>query len=166
MRPKGSAKELEVRRLLGVKILSEGKSVREVARLIGVWPGSVQRWKEAKKKGGMEALKAKPHPGRKAKLSAKQKEELKRILLKGPRAAGFPTELWTCPRVAEVIERHFGVRFHVDYVWYILRSLGWSCQKPERRARERNEEAIELWRRRRWPHIKKGSKTAPKHRFR
>jgi transposase len=103
----------------------------------------------------MEALKAKPHPGRKPRLSSRQKERLKKILLRGPLAAGYPTDLWTCPRVAEVIERTFGVKYHPDWVWYILRSLGWTCQKPEQRARERDEKAIRHWRSVDWPRIKK-----------
>jgi transposase len=155
MRPKGTAAELEVRRRLGAKLLAEGKGVREVARLVGASPSSVERWKQAVEQGGPEALRAKPHPGRRPYLTARQKERLKRVLLKGPGAAGYPTDLWTCPRVAEVIARRFGVRYHPDHVWRLLQSLGWSCQKPERRARERDDEAIRRWRETEWPHIKK-----------
>ena len=155
MRPKGTAAELEVRRRLGAKLLAEGKGIREVARLVGASPSSVARWKQAVEQGGREALRAKPHPGRRPYLTARQKERLKRVLLKGPLAAGFPTDLWTCPRVAEVIARRFGVQYHPDHVWRLLQSLGWSCQKPERRARERDDEAIRRWRETEWPHIKK-----------
>jgi transposase len=102
-------------------------------------------------------LASKPHPGRTPYLDAEQKQRLVEILLKGPLAAGYPTDLWTCPRVAEVIAREFGVHYHVDYVWQVLRDLGWSCQKPEQRARERDEKAIERWRKREWPRIKKGA---------
>jgi len=133
----------------------EGRGIREVARLVGASPSSVQRWKEAINTGGMEALKAKPHPGRTPRLSSRQKERLRKILLKGPLAAGYSTDLWTCPRVAEVIERYFGASYHHGHVWYILRSLGWSCQRPERRARERDKEAIRRWRNEQWPRIKK-----------
>lgn len=77
------------------------------------------------------------------------------MLLEGPLAAGFPTDLWTLTRVAQVIERHFGVKYHPGHVWRILRDLGWSPQKPERRARERDEEAIERWRKEDWPRIRK-----------
>jgi len=156
MRPKGSAAELEVRRRIAGRLLSKGNGINAVARMVGASPSSVQRWKEAIDKGGMEALKAKPHPGRAARLSDRQKERLKAILLAGPGAAGYPTDLWTCPRVAQVIERRFGVRYDPSHVWRILRSLGWSCQKPERRARERDEKAIERWRKGDWPRIKKG----------
>jgi len=155
MRPKGSAKELEVRRRLAGRLLSEGKGLHEVARLVGASPSSVHRWKEVIRKGGMEALTAKPHPGRPARLSSRQKERLEKILLKGPRAAGYLTDLWTCPRVAEVIQRTFGVKYHPYWVWYILRSLRWTCQKPKRLARERDEKTIQRWRAIRWPYIKK-----------
>jgi transposase len=155
MRPKGSAEELEARRLLAGKLLQEGKGVREVARLTEVSPSSVSRWKEDLEQGGMEALKAKPHPGRPARLTQEQKKALEKALLKGPLAAGYATDLWTLARVAESIERMFGVKYHPGHVWYILRDMGWSCQKPERRARERDEEAIERWRQQDWKRIKK-----------
>ena len=80
---------------------------------------------------------------------------LLKLLLKGATAHGFSTDLWTLPRVAEIIARTFGVRYHPAHVWKILRGEGWSCQKPERRARERDEAAIQRWRTERWPHIKK-----------
>jgi transposase len=155
MRPKGSAKELEMRRLLAAKLLQEGKGVREVGRLVGAAPSSVSRWKQELDENGLEALKAKPHPGRPAGLSTEQKKQLEQVLLKGPLAAGFATDLWTLVRVAKVIEREFGVRYHPGHVWYILRDIGWSCQKPERRARERDEAAIEQWRTEEWPKVKK-----------
>lgn len=155
MRTKGSAKELEAVRMIGANLLKEGKGVREVARLMGKGPSTVSRWKQALEEGGPEALKAKPHPGRRARLSAEQKEQLVQTLRRGPLAAGFPTELWTLPRVAQVIEREFGVRYHPGHVWYILRDIGWSCQKPERRARERDEAAIERWRGEEWVETKK-----------
>lgn len=155
MRPKGSAAELEVRRRLAVRLLSQGKSRSEVAELVGASLSSVKRWKAAWKKGGVEAIAAKPHPGRKPKLTNAQKRQLERMLLRGPRAAGFSGGLWTCSQVAEAIRRRFGVIYHVDHVPRILQSLGWSCQKPELRARERDEAAIERWRTREWPRIKK-----------
>lgn len=155
MRPKGSAKELEVRRQMAGRLLQEGKGVREVARLVKASPSSVSRWNQALREGGLEALRAKPHGGRRVRLTAQQKRTLEQVLLKGPLAAGFTTDLWTLARVAQVIERRFGVKYHPGHVWYILRDMGWSCQKPERRARERDEEAITRWRKRDWPQVKK-----------
>ena len=155
MRPKGSAKELEVRRQIGGRLLREGKGVREVARLVKASPSSVSRWKRALEEGGMEALKAKPRGGRQSRLTEEEKRVLEEVLLRGPCSSGFATDLWTLARVAQVIERLFGVKYHPGYVWYLLRDMGWSCQKPERRARERDEEAIERWRKEEWPRIKK-----------
>jgi len=129
--------------------------IREVARRVGSSPSSVKRWQEVLEQGGGEALAAKPHPGRPSRLSARDKEELLQLLVEGAVAQGYAGELWTLPRVARVIEERFGVRYHPAHVWKILRACGWSCQKPERRARERKEEEIERWRRERWPDIKK-----------
>jgi len=155
MRPKGSAAELEVRRRLAVGMLAKGMSTRKVAELIGASESSVKRWKAAWKKGGVAALAAKPHPGRPPRLSSAQLRRLEKLLLRGPIAAGYSTDLWTCPRIAEVIVQRFGVRYHEAHVWKLLRKLGWSCQRPERRARERDEAAIRRWRERDWPRIKK-----------
>ena len=155
MRPKGSAEALETRRLIAGRLLLEGKGVREVSRLTSAASSSVTRWKKELGQGGLEALKAKPHPGRPPRLTPQQKQELEEILLKGAGAAGFPTDLWSLARVAEVIEREFGVKYHPGHVWRILRGMGWSCQKPERRARERDEEAIRQWREKKWVQVKK-----------
>lgn len=136
-------------------MLAKGKSSREVAELVGASMSSVKRWKAAWKKGGLEAIAAKPHPGRTPRLSSAQLRQLERILLRGPIAAGYSTDLWTCPRVARVIAKRFGVKYHDAHVWKLLGKLGWSCQQPERRARERDEAAIRRWRERDWPRIKK-----------
>ena len=161
MRPKGSPSELAARRLRAAKLLARGEKPSVVARAVGCSPSSVTRWKEAIRKRGVEGLKAKPHKGPKPRLSQGQKKKLAKILLRGAAASGYATDLWTCPRVAEVIEERFGTRYHPYHVWRVLRSMGWSCQKPERRARERDEEAIRCWRNERWPHIKKRSPRRP-----
>lgn len=160
MRPKGSAAELEVRRMLAGRMLLEGGEPGEVAELVGASLSSVKRWRQAVEKGGLAALVSKPHPGPKPRLNAKQKQRLVNILLAGPRAAGYRNDLWTCSRVAEVIARKFGVTYHPDHVWKILRSFGWTCQKPEQRARERDDKAIRRWRKREWPRIKRGRSIA------
>lgn len=155
MRTHGSAAELEARRRIAGKLLREGRPVAEVARLTGAGWSSVKRWRVAIEQGGLEALAAKPHPGKPCRLSGAQKRKLVKLLEKGPRAGGYSTDLWTCPRVGEVIAEQFGVVYHSAHVWKLLRSLGWSAQKPERRARERDEQAIRRWRKRDWPRIKK-----------
>ena len=93
--------------------------------------------------------------GRKPRLDAAQLERLESQLLAGPEAHGFPTPLWTCPRIARLIADQFGVRYHAGHVWKILRALGWSPQRPVGKARERNEGAIRGWQRTTWPRIKK-----------
>jgi transposase len=157
MRPQGSAEELERRRRHGVALSQKGHGVREVARMVGVTPGAVVAWREQYEKKGEKGLAAKPHPGRKPKLSVSQRKTLLRWLKKGPQAHGFPTDLWTLPRVAEVIRQQFGVGYDPSQVWRILNALGWSAQKPERRARERDEQGIEQWRKKDWPRIKKNT---------
>lgn len=144
-----------------MSLLEEGFGVREAARLIGCAPSSVTRWREVVETSGMEGLAAKPQPGRRPRLSAEQKKELIELLLEGPQAHGYRSHLWTLPRVAGVIENHFGVRYHPAHVWKILHALGWSCQKPERRAKERDENKIQRWRKVEWPHIKKRARGKP-----
>jgi transposase len=155
MRPKGSAVELEARRRKAVALLQDGKSNTEVARLVGADLSSVKRWKRAVAAGGLTVLAAKPNPGRPPKLSPAQRQELAAIVRAGPLAAGFRTDLWTCKRVAEVIRQRFGIKYHPDHVGKILHALGFTQQKPQRRASERDEAAIERWRKRTWPRIKK-----------
>jgi transposase len=155
MRPHGSPTALEARRRRAVALLAQGLGVRTVARQIGCSPSSVSRWQAELQVGGPDALRAKPPPGRPPRLTARQRAGLLKLLLKGATARGFATELWTLPRVAAIIARTFGVSYHPAHVWKILRGEGWSCQKPERQARERDEAAIQRWRAERWPHIKK-----------
>jgi transposase len=93
--------------------------------------------------------------GRKRKLSGDDLCQLEACLLEGARAHGYDTDLWTLKRIAQLIRRRFKVSYHPGHVWKLLGQLGWSCQRPERRARERNEVAIRRWLRYRWPRIKK-----------
>ena len=146
MRPKGTAEELERRRRLAMALLEEGSTQAEVARTLETSTASVSRWKQAYEQDGETALSAKPHPGRRPKLTAKQQERLANLLLRGPRNHGCSTDLRTLSRVAQEILTHLGVSYDPSGVWHMLRRLGWSCQKPERRARERDEDAIATWR--------------------
>ena len=165
MRPHGSPADLEARRRRAVALLDKGLGVREVARQIGCSPMSVSRWRAEVRARGPDALRPKPAPGRPPRVTARQRAKLLTLLLKGATAHGFSTDLWTLPRVATVIARTFGVSYHPAHVWKILRGEGWSCQKPERRAKERDEAAIERWRQERWPHIKKRPPRRPKPRL-
>lgn len=150
-----SRKELEQRRFWAMALLDRGQSQSEVARMSGVTPSAVSQWEKKYRRGGAETLKARVHPGPEPKLTDKKLQRLEKILLKGPRKHGYATELWTLQRVAEVIEEHFGTTYDLSGVWHVLRRMGWSCQKPERRARERDEDAIVRWRKQDWPRIKK-----------
>ncbi len=164
MRPKGSAAELEQRRRLAVSLLEQGIRPTQVAKAVGTSRASVTRWRQAYQEGGSKAMAAKPHPGRPRQLTEAQRRRLAKLLLQGARKHGYSTDLWTLARVAERIAVHFGVEYHPGHVWYLLRSMRWSSQKPERRARERDEQAVEQWRQREWPRIKKRPKKRPKHR--
>lgn len=155
MRTQGSAQELHQRRLRAVRLVESGSTVAEVAKLVGADRRSVTRWMQAFRSGGESSLSAKPHPGRKPFLSGRQKGDLAARLLRGAQSQGFSTPLWTCPRVRELIEGVYGVTYHVDHIPRLLRSLGFSPQKPQRRASERDEQAIAEWVRTEWPRIKK-----------
>jgi len=158
MRPSGAPAELQHRRERAIKLLEEGYQPVEVAERVGVDRRSVRRWKAAYLRRGAKGIRAKPAPGRPWKMDSRSRKRLERLLLKGAQAVGYSTDLWTCPRVVAVIRRHFGVSYHVDHVGRILRALGWTPQKPERRARERDEARILGWIKNDWPRIKKGAR--------
>ena len=157
MRPYGTSQQLEKRRHRAIALLKVGKNLSTVANAVGSSASSVFRWWQAYRLSGRKGLQSKPTPGRPPKLTASQKKKLVKILLKGALNAGYKTELWTLQRIAQVIEQHFGVHYHPGHVWKLLIDLGWSCQTPERRARQRNEKEIVHWKRYKWPHIEKDS---------
>ena len=159
MRPHGSTAQLEARRRKAVALLAEGLTVTAVAKQLKASHSSVLRWRDAVVAHGEQGLTARPAPGRPSRISRQQQRQLLRILARGASRNGFPTDLWTCTRVAHVIEQRFGVIYHVDYVGTLLHKLGWSPQKPERRARERDEGAIAAWHRETWPRLKKEART-------
>ena len=159
MRPAGSPKALQRRRERTMQLLKEGCQPHEVATKLKVDRRSVRRWRTACRQQGAQALQAKPAPGRPSKLSDREKGQLEKLLLKGAVAAGFPTNLWTCARIAQAIEEHFGVRYHIDHIGRLMRALGWSPQKPARCALERDETAIAAWVKSKWPGVKKTPRT-------
>ena len=150
-RPKGSVELIEARRRQALRLLEEGYSLNEVGRMIGSAPSSVMRWRDALQSGGEEALKVRFSPGRPPALTPAQRKQVVKLLLKGAIASDFSTELWTTGRVAILIQKHCRVQFHRSHVARLLHELGFSCQKPEHRALERDEEKIEEWKRKRWP---------------
>lgn len=144
MRPHGSPKELEQHRQRAISLLREGCQPVDVATMLGVDRRSVRRWKATHGQKGEKGILARQAPGRPPKLDSNDLRKPEKALLKGSRKAGYPTDLWTCPRVAQLIHSLFGVRHHVDHIGRILHDLGWSPQKPERRTVERNETKIKV----------------------
>jgi transposase len=166
MRPPGSSKQLEKRRRRAVQLLESGGRLSAVARQVGATVSSVFRWRQAYQRTGARGLDAKPIPGRPPRLSPAQRRRLVTLLGQGALRAGYRTELWTLPRVAELIRDEFGARYHPAHVWKVLTALGWSCQKPERRAVERDEAAIARWKQKDWPRIKRRRSTSRPSRLR
>jgi len=153
---------LEQRRLHAARLLKQGVAQAEVARQVGVHRQSVSRWAEQLDRGGRAALKQAGRAGRKPRLSDADFQRIERGLKRGPEALGYDTSLWTAWRVADLIERECGVRYHPGHVWWLLRKLGWSCQRPTGRALERDETAIAQWKRQRWPALKKTRRASGK----
>lgn len=149
---------LERRRWRARKLLQQGLNQSEVARRVKVCPQSVSRWAAQIKQGGEPALRKAGRAGRKPELAVADRQRLEQLLIAGPEQAGYDTPLWTSRRVAKLIQREFSVEYHPGHVWKLLRALGWSCQRPEGRARERNEEAIRHWKQVQWPALKKKPK--------
>jgi transposase len=154
MRSPGSPEILEYRRTLAVQRVAEGYSVEEVADFLGVNPGSVRRWLVAFDRDGDSGLKARPVPGRSPKLTKTQEKIVLRWLDDSPMEYGFTTDLWSAPRIAQLIDEVFGVRFHSHYLSVWLRRRGYTPQKPRRVYREHNDAAVAHWLSSQWPRIK------------
>jgi transposase len=142
-------------RLRAGPLFSRRCSQAEVARRLGVSRQTASRWHHAWKQGGERALRGAGRTGRLRKLKPTELRRLEALLIAGPRAAGYSTDLWTLRRIAQVVGRRFHVQYHPGHVWKLLGALNWSCQRPEKRAKERDEEAIHRWLRHDWPRIKK-----------
>ena len=157
VRPRRDFRALEERRMRAVDLFEQGVRPAEIARQVGVGHQTVSDWRTVWRQAGRAGLRAAGRAGRLPKLSRDQLAQVKAALAEGPEANGYTTDLWTLARVAAVIERVSGVAYHPHHVWRILREqLGWSWQRPARRAVERNDAAIASWVKRRWPHLKKG----------
>ena len=135
-------------------MFEQGASQAEVVRRLGTSRQNVSRWHARWQHGGRAALQAAGRAGRRPKLSRAQRRQVERALLKGARAHGFDTDLWTLGRIAVVIQRLTGVRHHPSHVWRLLRQLGWSVQRPARRAAERDQATIQRWVKQDWPRIR------------
>ncbi len=144
---KGRLDEATKKRLRAGRLLLKGKKPAEVALAVGVARQTVYTWKALLDEGRIDALRSVPPRGRPAWLDESQLEGLRRAILQKPTEHGFCTELWTLKRVGAVIERLYGIRFGQTHVWRLLGALGLSAQKPEKRAIERNEDAVRRWKR-------------------
>jgi transposase len=144
MRPKGTAAELERRRRRAVELVEQGESPTQVARILGVTPTSLHRWRRlARQPHGLDA---KPAPGPRPRLTDQQLRQLEQLLLQGAKAHGWHNQLWTADRVTRLIRQRFQIAFHPEHVRKILKQrLGWTSQKPKRKARERNDKEVERW---------------------
>ena len=150
--------QLEERRLAAGRLLRAGRLAQaEIARRLGVSPAAVSQWAKQLRDQprGLGALRRHPKPGRPPRLTSSQWQKLLDILARGAKRSGFETERWTLPRIRAVIERRWGVTYHVDYLSTRLRDLGWTVQVPAVQAAERDEELIRAWLDRDWPRIKK-----------
>jgi transposase len=155
MRDQGSPAELERRRLLAVQRVLEGYSAEEVAEFLGVDPRSVRRWVAAHREAGDEGLLARPTSGRPLKLSYTQEKIIRRWLADKPTEHGFATDLWTGPRLGQMIRQEFAIELNPKYLTVWLRRRGFTPQKPRRVPRQRDPEEIAAWLHTQWPRIKK-----------
>jgi len=149
------AETLEERRLSAAPLFRKGVSDSDIARRVGVTPQAVHRWHLLFERGGADALKKSSHTGRPPALTEPQKKKLAKLLLAGAVASGYPTDLWTTERVRGVVRRKFGMTYTTVGVWKLLHKMGFSWQRPKRRARERDEKVIATWLTDTWPNLKK-----------
>jgi transposase len=147
----------EYRRFRAWELRQQGWKQQDIADALGVTQGAVSQWLKRAKEGGPSALRRRKAPGAKPRLTPEQKAQIPELLKRGPEAYGFRGDVWTRERVGTVIHREFGVSYSQVHVGRILKELGWTRQKPVRRARQRDEEAIQRWREERWPELEKKS---------
>lgn len=147
---------LEARRLRAARLFAKGARQADAVHRLRVSRQTASRWYQAWRRDGEAGLRGAGRAGRKPRLDAAALKRLEAALLQGPTAWGFATHLWTLQRIALVIGKLFHVRYSVPQTWRLLHQLGWSRQRPARRARERDEPTIARWVRTTWPRIKKG----------
>ena len=146
----------EGRRFRALELKEQGWKQTHIAEALGVSEGAVSQWMKRAREKGVEGLRHKPPPGAPPRLSEEQRARVPELLAQGPEAHGFRGDVWTCERVAIVIRKEFRVSYHPAHVSRLLKALRQSLQKPQRRAEQREEEAIDTWKDKKWPSLKRG----------
>jgi transposase len=146
----------EGRRFRALELKEQGWKQTHIAEALGVSEGAVSQWMKRAREKGVQALRHNPPPGAPPRLSEEERARLPELLAQGAQAHGFRGDVWTCERVAIVIRKEFGVSYHPAHVSRLLKALRQSLQKPQRRAEQREEEAIDNWKEKKWPSLKKG----------
>jgi len=154
--PKRSPAQWAALRQEAAALFSEGQTIRQVAAALVIGYETARTWCRTLEQSGTQAMCATKPRGRKPRLSAQQLEQLAVALTQGPLHWGFRTDVWTLERIAGLVRKLFDVRYHPSHVYKIMQALGWTCQRPTRQAKERDEAAIARWVREDWPRIKKG----------
>lgn len=148
---------LEGRRLRAWALHQQGWTGQKIADALGVTPGAVSQWlRRAREGGGPEALRKRPVPGPRPRLTDEQRARVPALLEKGAEAYGFAGDVWTTARIAAVLEVRLGVKYHPAHISRLVRALGWSVQTPATVATQRDEEAVRVWQEETWPALKKG----------
>ena len=156
-----SKDDLQKRRIKAVRLWEKGKTQYKIAKKLGVSFEAVSNWVEAYKAQGWDGLKSKGNPGPDSKLTQKEKRKIKQAILRGAQKQGYATDLWTLARLRDLIKKISGTKYHPGHVWKVVISLGFTSQKPEIKAKERDEKAIKTWRVKTFPRLKKmGAKTS------
>jgi transposase len=146
---------LEWRRYRALYLKQRGWIQRDIAEALDVSEVALSGWLARARDGGPESLRSRPAPGRPPRLSPAQRRSIPELLWHGPEAYGFRGQVWTCARVARVIEVEFGVRYHKDHVGRLLKGLHWTPQQPIKRAIQRDDEAVQRWRDETWPELRR-----------
>jgi transposase len=152
----------EARRFQGWHLMQQGWSQRRIAAALGVSEGAVSQWRKRAREGGLQALRQRPRSGAPRRLTTEQLARLPVLLHQGAEAYGFRGQVWTCGRIAAVIRLEFGISYHPVHVGRLCHAIGWTPQKPARRARQRDEAAIARWREDTWPALKRGRRPGSK----
>jgi transposase len=155
MRKKRSQSWKEERRKRAWALYQAGWKQKDIAEALGVTKGAVSQWIKTGKEGGEKALEDRPKPGAPRRLSTAERQRIPGLLELGAESFGFRGDVWTCSRIAKVIKREFGVKYHPAHVSRILKELDWTPQKPRRRAKQRREAEIQRWKEERWLELKK-----------